>query len=184
MDRLPDRAESERLVLRRWQHDEAVVLHAAVAASIDHLRPWMPWITLEPLTLAERVALIEGWTREWEDGGDAYFGVFLDGDAIGNCGLHRRGRRDELEIGYWIAATHTRQGYATELTATLTTTALAIDGIDRVHVVTDEANVASAAIPEQLGFARERIELREPTAPDETGRMIIWTVTSGAWHQM
>ena len=177
MQRLPDRVESERLVLRRWQHDEAAVLHAAVAASIDHLRPWMPWVAFEPLTIAERVTLIEGWTREWEEGGDALYGVFLDGAAIGNCGLHRRGAENELEIGYWIAATHTRRGYATELTSSLTDAALDIDGIDRVQVVTDEANTASAGVPDKLDFERERVELREPKAPGETGRMVIW-VTS------
>ena len=100
MDRLPDRVESRRLILRLWQHDEAEVLHTAVAASIDHLRRWMPWVAQEPLTLAERVSLIEGWTREWEAGGDAVYGVFLEGEAIGGCGLHRRGAADELEIPF------------------------------------------------------------------------------------
>ena len=184
MDRLPDRVESERLTLRRWEHDQAAVLQAAVAASIDHLRPWMRWVAFEPLTMAERVSLIEGWTREWEAGGDAVYGVFLDGEAIGGCGLHRRGAANELEICYWIAGAHTRQGYATELTASLTDTALTVDGIDRVLVVTDEANTASANVPDKLGFARERVELREPNAPGETGRMIIWTATSSVRHQM
>jgi hypothetical protein len=39
----------------------------------------MPWARFEPLTLTERVRLIEGWTRDWEEGGDVVFGVFLDG---------------------------------------------------------------------------------------------------------
>ena len=144
----------------------------------------VPWIAVEPLTMAERVSLIEGWTADWESAGDAVYGVFLDGEALGCCGLHRRGAANELEIGYWIAGMHTRQGYATEVTTALTDAALAIDGIDRVQVVTDEANTASAGVPEKLGFTRERVEIREPNAPGETGRMIIWTVTSGAWHQM
>ena len=183
MDRLPERIRSERLVPRLWKHDEASILGDAVAASIDHLRPWMPWAVSEPLTLAERVALIEGWTRDWEDGGDAIYGVFFDGTAIGGCGLHRRGAANELEIGYWIAASHTRRGYATELTHALTAAAFGVDGVERVVVVTDEANTASAGVPPIVGFTRERIEVRGPNAPAESGRMIIWSVTSGAWHQ-
>lgn len=177
MERLPDHIESERLVLRRWRHDEAPALQAAVAAAVEHLRPWMAWIAMEPLTLAERVTLIEGWTRAWEEGGDSLLGVFLDGEPIGNCGMHRRGPQHEVEIGYWIAPTHTRRGFATELTAALTDAAFDVEGVERVTVVTDEANTASAAVPERLGFTYERIDIREPQAPSETGRMIIWAKT-------
>lgn len=184
MIRLPDRAASDRLVLRRWQHDEAALLGAAVAASLEHLRPWMPWVKLEPLVLAERITLIEGWTRQWENGGEAVYGVFLDGEVIGCCGLHRRGGPDELEIGYWIAHDHTRQGHATEVTRILTDVAFTVDGIDRVVVVTDEANTASGGVPAKLGFTRERLDIREPAAPAETGRMIIWSVSAGAWNQV
>lgn len=181
MSLLPDRVQSERLVLRRWQHDEAAILDAVVTASIDHLRPWMSWIAQEPLTIAERVALIEGWTRSWEDGGDVLYGVILDGEAIGSCGMHRRVGPRAIEIGYWIAVDHTRNGYATELLRALTDAAFAIDEIEQVVVVTDETNIASARVPEKLGFERERIELRAQTAPSETGRMIIWTMSQEAW---
>jgi len=180
-DRLPERVEALRLVLRRWSHDEAPLLSTAVAESIDHLRPWMPWITFEPLTREERVQLIEGWTRDWEDGGDVVFGVFLDGAVVGGAGLHRRSGPGTLDVGYWIHVDHTRLGFATELTAALTSTALALDDIDVVHVQTDEANKASAAVPAKLGFSRARVVERDPEAPAESGRLTDWTMTAEAW---
>ena len=180
-DRLPERVEAPRLVLRRWSHDEAPLLSTAVAESIDHLRPWMPWITFEPLTREERVQLIEGWTRDWEDGGDVVFGVFFDGAVVGGAGLHRRSGPGTLDVGYWIHVDHTRLGFATELTAALTSTALTLDDIDVVHVQTDEANEASAAVPAKLGFTRERVVEREPEAPAESGRLIDWTMTAPTW---
>ncbi len=178
---LPTRVDTPRLVLRRWGHDEAAVLAAAITTSLEHLRPWMPWIKAEPLTLAERVQLIEGWTRDWEDGGDAVYGVFLDGEVIGGTGFHRRNGPGTLEIGYWVHADHVRHGYATELTAALTTTAFDIAGIDIVHCHTDEANEASAGVPAKLGFSRSRIDERPPEAPGESGRLIIWTMTPAVW---
>jgi len=180
-DRLPERVEAPRLVLRRWSHDEAGLLSAAIASSINHLRPWMPWIKFEPLTLAERVQLIEGWTRDWEDGGDVVYGVFLDGAVVGGAGLHRRSGPGTLDIGYWIHVDHTRLGFATELTAALTSTALALDDIDVVHVQTDEANEASAAVPAKLGFTRVQVAERPPEAPAESGRLIDWTMTASTW---
>ncbi len=178
---LPDHVETPRLRLRRWRHDEAHPFAAAVAASLEHLRPWMPWVAFEPLTIEERVHLIERWTREWEEGGDVTLGIFLDGEVIGSTGLHRRSGPGTLDIGYWIHVDHVRHGYATELTAALTTAAFEIDGIDVVHVQTDEANEASASVPAKLGFSRSQIIVREPEAPGESGRLIDWTMTPDVW---
>lgn len=156
-------------------------MHAAIVSSTEHLRPWMPWIKFEPLTIAERVQLIEGWTREWEDGGDVHFGVFLDGEVIGGSSLHRRGGADRIDIGYWIHVDHLRHGFATELTAALTTTAFELDGIDVVHVLTDEANEASAGVPAKLGFSRSQVIDHDREAPAESGRRIHWTMTADTW---
>jgi ribosomal-protein-serine acetyltransferase len=180
-ERLPERVDTPRLVLRRWRHDEAAALSAGVTASLDQLRPWMPWAKFEPLTPAERVDLIEGWTRGWEQSRDVVFGVYLDGEVVGVSGLHRRSGPGTLDIGYWIHVDHVRHGYATELTAALTTAAFEVDGIEVVHVQTDEANEASAAVPAKLGFSRAQIIEREPEAPAESGRLIDWTMTPDIW---
>jgi ribosomal-protein-serine acetyltransferase len=179
--RLPGHVDTPRLVLRCWGHDEAALASAAIASSLEHLRPWMPWIKFEPLTPAERVQLIEGWTRDWEDGGSVVYGVFLDGEVVGGSGLHRRSGPGTLDVGYWIHVDHLRHGFATELTAALTTTALGVDGIEVVHVQTDEANEASAAVPAKLGFTRSQVIEREPEAPSESGRLIDWTMAADAW---
>lgn len=180
-DRLPERVQTTRLLLRRWKHDEASVLTDLIQGNIEHLGPWMPWTKFEPQTVAERVALIETWTREWEDGGGAVFGTFFDGGAIGSCGLMRRVGAGALDIGYWIADDHARRGFASEIASALTTTAFGVAGIERVEIHTDEANEASAGVPSKLGFHRDRVIERAPEAPGESGRLIIWTMAKADW---
>jgi RimJ/RimL family protein N-acetyltransferase len=181
-DRLPSRVQTPRLLLRRWEHDEASTLADLVEGNVEHLRPWMPWLKFEPQIVAERVALIETWTRQWEGGDGVVFGTFLDGFAIGSCGLQRRAGAGAVDIGYWIAGDHTRRGFATEITSALTTTAFNVAGIERVEVHTDEANEASAGVPAKLGFQRDRVIERAPEAPAESGRLIIWTMAKADWR--
>ena len=42
------RIETERLVIRCYQPQDAALLKAAIDESLDHLRPWMPWAVHEP----------------------------------------------------------------------------------------------------------------------------------------
>jgi hypothetical protein len=50
------------LTLRRWRRGDAARLGEAIADSVEHLRPWMPWIAHEPLSVTERQARIDSWT--------------------------------------------------------------------------------------------------------------------------
>lgn len=77
VERLPETIESPRLLIRRWQPEDVDELMAAIAASIEHLRPWMPWIADEPMSRRDRLALIDEWATAWASGGDAVYGAFL-----------------------------------------------------------------------------------------------------------
>ena len=44
----------------------------------------------EPLADDRRSRLIDTWEQNWRSGGDALYGVFLQGELVGGCGLHRR----------------------------------------------------------------------------------------------
>ena len=80
---------------------------------------------------------------------------------------------DALEIGYWIRASATRQGIATETTAVLTRVAFELCGVDRVELHVDPANEASLGIPRKLGFAEEAtLRRRLPVARD----MVVFTL--------
>ncbi len=44
----PGEIALDEFVLRRYLQDDAPALAVAVGESLEHLRPWMPWIALEP----------------------------------------------------------------------------------------------------------------------------------------
>jgi ribosomal-protein-serine acetyltransferase len=172
---------SPRLTLRRWTAADAEDLSAAVEENLDHLRPWMPWISSEPLGRSERLALINQWQEEWERGGDIVIGAFLDGAVVGSTGLHRRRGPGVLEIGYWVHARYTRKGIATEIASALTTAAFTVPQIDRVEIHHDKANVASAGVPRGLGFAFVDETKDSVTSPGEVGIDCRWMITKQDW---
>ena len=94
------------LILRPWTEADAPALTQAIAESVEHLRPWMPWAAAEPIDLERRRA----WIRETAAGPDRVYGLWLDGRIVGGGGLHRRIRHAGLEIGYWVHAAFLRRG--------------------------------------------------------------------------
>ena len=169
------------LVLRPWRVDDAAALNIAITQSLDHLRPWMPWIAAEPLPIDERRALITRWERERQSGGDIVLGTFAGEDIVGGCGLHRRIGPTALEMGYWVHASHVRKGYASTAATALTSLAFTLPGIDVVEIHHDRANVASEGVPRTLGFALVGEEAKEAQAPGESGVQRVWRMRRADW---
>src|SRR3954469_18735501 len=182
MQPLPARIETERLGLRTSTPADAGALANAVTESIEHLRPWMPWIGFEPVALEDRQKLIAEWDTKWQAKEDAVYGVFHNGVVVGGTGLHRRIGPRALEIGYWIHVDHVRQGFATELSAALTDVAFALDGIDRVEIHHDKDNVASEGVPRALGYRFTGDVASAIAAPSESGVQCIWSMTRTDWR--
>ncbi len=171
----PEQVEAGLLVLRRLRQEDAGAIAAAVAASMDHLRPWMPWATpdsADPRTQRVRVAEAD---EMWAQGTDFIYSIVAgDGALAGEIGLHRRLDDGGIEIGYWIAKQQTRRGLGTAAAEALTEVARRLPGVTRVEIHCDEVNVASSAIPRKLGYRLDRVISHAPEAPGESGRRQIW----------
>ncbi len=148
------RIETPRLVIRCWDADDARLMKDAVDSSLDHLRPWMPWAEAEPSTLEQKRQLLARFAEDFARGDDAVYGIFEpdEGRVVGSTGLHPRLDGYAREIGYWIRADATGRGLASESSAALTRVAFEVDGVDRMEIHCDPANVRSAAIPRRLGY--------------------------------
>ena len=153
----PYRVETERLVIRCYEPRDAPLLKDAVDSSLDHLRPWMPWAEHEPQTLEEKIVLLKSFRAQFDANESFVMGIFSadEKEQIGGSGLHPRVDPGGLEIGYFIRASATRQGYVTESTAALTRVGFEVCGADRIEIRVDPANEASLGVPRKLGFTEE-----------------------------
>jgi RimJ/RimL family protein N-acetyltransferase len=172
----PRQIEAGPVMLRRLRATDAGAIAAAVAASLDYLRPWMPWATpaaADRRGQLSRVAEADQW---WEAGIRYSYSVVTaaQGTLVGEVTLHRQSAGDTAEIGYWIAASQSSKGYGTSAAQALTELALTLPGIVRAEIHCDIANGASSAIARKAGYRLDRIENRRPETPGETGRLMIW----------
>jgi RimJ/RimL family protein N-acetyltransferase len=173
------RVETQRLVLRAWQPLDAAKLSRAVEESLEHLRPTMPWIQLEPLTLDQRLALLRRLRADFDRDADFVYAVFdpTEESVLGGTGLHARVGPGALEIGYWIHVAHTGKGLATEAAAALTRVALEVHRVDRVEIHCGPDNPKSAGVPRKLGFTLEAtLRRRGVTGIGDPRDTMIWSL--------
>jgi len=180
---LPVEVTTPRLVLRPWRVDDAAALSAAIERSLDHLRPWMPWVADEPVDHTTRVERIRALAAGAAATGDAVYGAFTPtgGEVVGGTGLHRRRGPGVLEIGYWVHVDHARHGLASEMVAALTDVAFADAGVERVEIHHDRANAASRGVPAGLGYRFVGEAPDSVDAPGEEGIDCTWAVTRAGW---
>ena len=171
---LPVRIDRPGLTLRQAEVEDAAALARAVTESLDHLRPWMSWATPEAGTEEAQRTRITGQRAAPTPEEYGFLLVGDDGAILGSAGLMTRQGRGALELGYWIHVDHVGRGLCTAAAAALTEVGLTVPGIERVEIHCDEANTASARIPEKLGYVLDRVVDRDVQAPGESGREMVW----------
>jgi RimJ/RimL family protein N-acetyltransferase len=178
----PERIELDPFLLRRLTPDDAPVVSAAARASLEHLRPWMPWATPEAVTVEAQRERLMGPAGAWSPGSGYEYGAFRAGDGlVGMIGLLRRIGPGALEIGYWVHVEHTGQGIATACAGAVTTAAFSLRAVERTEIHCDAANAASARVPAKLGYLLTYTIEHEPEAPGEVGRRQVWVVHQREW---
>ncbi|HEY4206348.1 MAG TPA: GNAT family protein [Puia sp.] len=170
------RIQTERLILRCYEPGDAPRLHEAITRSIDHLRPWLPWVQQEPKHLEDRISLIRLFRGQFDLGLDYAYGIFDrdEKEIIGSTGLHTRIGKNAREIGYWIGIDHIGKGYATEAVCALTKTAFDIEAMSRIEIRCAPDNIRSQHVPEKLGFRMEGIIKRN--LHDNIVDTMIWSM--------
>ena len=157
-------------MLRCWAPVDAPLLKAAVDASLDELRRWMPWALRDPEPVEEKVELLRRFRGDFDLGQDYVYGIFEPDESavVGGTGLHTRIGDGALEIGYWIRSDRAGAGLATEASAALTRVAFEVAGVERLVVRVDPDNAPSLAVPRKLRFAEEGTLRRVLPGPDGT----------------
>ncbi|MFF1594091.1 GNAT family N-acetyltransferase [Streptomyces sp. NPDC058286] len=171
---VPERFETDGLVLRRWEPDDLDDRYRALTASFHHLHPWMEWAT-EPPTEEEHRERFQHALR-WPSDGNYNFGIFdlRSGAILGMAAVHDQLGPGGVEIGYWCHVDHIGRGVISRSARELTRILLSLQHVQRVEIHCDAANLRSAAIPARLGYRLDRIENDEIQAPAESGRGMVW----------
>jgi RimJ/RimL family protein N-acetyltransferase len=180
------RIETERLVIRCWEPEDAALLKSAIDASLDHLREWMPWANDEPESVEQKTARLRLFRGRFDLDQDYVYAIFSRDESIvlGGSGLHTRIGEDALEIGYWIRADHVNKGYATEASMALTKVAFEVNGVQRVEIHCSPKNLASASVPHKLGFAHEAtLPRRGPAKNGVPVDSMIWALHADGYPE-
>lgn len=180
---LPE-VEAPPVVIRRYRGEELPALLEAVSASLDRLRPWMPWASADPLEAALADFIVRS-VAHFDQGEEFHYAIWDDATSklVGGTGLHPRVGPGRIEVGYWVRMGWLRRGIASAVSRALTSVAFSIPEIEQVHIRCDEANAASAGVPRRLGFHLIQVVDDEVTAPAETGRTMDWAIRRGEWQQ-
>lgn len=173
------RIETERLVIRCYQPSDAHLLWQSVNESIEHLRPWMPWIKNEPEDVPAKLERIRKMRANFDNDIDYTFGIFDKEEQIliGSTGFHNRVGEDAREIGYWINVNQVHNGYATEAVRALTKVAFSIENWARIEIHCDSRNTDSFNIPQKLGYQLEAtLKGRFKDEMDIPRDKMVWTL--------
>ena len=173
------RIESERLVIRCYNPKDALLLQKSVQESVEHLRPWLPWVKDEPEELKVKIERLRMFRAKFDLSENYIYGVFdpNETELIGGTGLHPRVGSNAFEIGYWINVNHVNKGYATEISAAITKVAFEIEHVNRVEIHCDPINFNSIAIPKKLRYVYEAIlRSRTKNIDGNPSDSMIWSI--------
>ncbi|MFD1387725.1 GNAT family N-acetyltransferase [Oceanobacillus sp. FSL W7-1293] len=155
----PDQFETERLIIRAPKPEDWKSIYTAMQASINELKPWLPFArqeqTEQDVQKTTKEAYLNFLSRE-----DLRFHAFdkETGEFMISSGLHRiNWDVRKFEIGYWIDTKHSGKGYVTELVKGLTSFAFRELDANRVEIRCDPKNSKSKTVAERSGFELEGI---------------------------
>jgi RimJ/RimL family protein N-acetyltransferase len=171
---VPQRLETERLVLLSPQAGDGIALNRAVLEAREHLLPWMPWAREVP-GVEQSEAVARRMQAQFLQRQHLAYHLHernADGHAgrlIGGAGLHAlEWKVRRFEIGYWLGPAHTGRGLASEAVRALARMGFERLRARRMEIRTDARNTASRVVAERCGFTLEG-QLRQD-ALDVAGR--------------
>ncbi len=164
----PEEILTERLLIRMPRPGDGEAVHQAIQASLDDLKPWMPWAhanqSIEDVELNVRKAHVQFLARE-----DLRLHIFHKetGMFIASSGLHRiNWNLPKFEIGYWIDSRYSGKGYMTEAVEAIAHFAFNELSARRVEIRCDPENRRSRKVAERIGFSLEAILKKEMLSAD------------------
>jgi len=155
----PTEFYTERLLIRMPKPGDGKAVFDAIQASIDELKPWMPFAHKEQSEEETEINIRDSYTKFIKREDLRLLIFHMDtGDFIASSGLHRiNWSVPKFEIGYWIDTRYSGKGYITEAVQGISKFAFSKLKARRIEIRCDSKNDKSRKVPERLGFTLEGI---------------------------
>lgn len=175
--------ETERLILRPWNEDDAASLYKhASDPRIGPAAGWPPHKSVEESRNIIRHVLSAPGTFAVVDRetGEAAGSVGIMVGGASNLGLND----DEAEIGYWIGAAYWGRGLMTEAVHAAMTHAFTALGMQRLWCGYYDGNEKSRRVQEKCGFTYRYTKENVPCPMlDETRTEHVTCITKTEWER-
>ncbi len=154
---VPEKIESERLILRSPTLSDAAVINHAILETWEPLHQWMPWAKQLP-SVQETEAAWQNFIEEWR--GKKSFNMLMftkdTSQFIGVCGIPRLDWSvPKFEIGYWLRQSAFGKGFMSEAVVMVTDFAYKYLAAKRIEIVCDSRNIKSIKVAERAGYQKE-----------------------------
>jgi len=154
----PIEISSTRLLLRPYRPGEGRLYVDMYRENGAHLMEFMPEELRGMKTEADGERQIQRMLHAWQDRELFIFGAWdtETGLYVGEAYLANPDWTvPSLELGYFVVATQTGRGFATEAGAAVVAVAFEQFSVERIDLQCQADNVASARVAERLGFRLE-----------------------------
>ncbi|MEQ9231420.1 MAG: GNAT family N-acetyltransferase [Cyclobacteriaceae bacterium] len=149
---LPDRLETDRLLIQRLKYEDAEEIFYAYASKLDATR-YVSWLMHQ--SVSDTNKYLRYAIPAWQVGLDYSFSIRqkTDNRLIGSIGtVNDKGK---LQFGYIISPTCWNMGYATEACIKLLENLRQLDGAYRIWTFVDVENEASSKVLLKAGLIEE-----------------------------
>ena len=174
-----------RLLMRPFRRRDATALHEAVAASLNELRPWLPWAAAG-YSKGVATHFVRDSAAAWTEGRAFDFALRRISDPnrhLGNVSVWFTSRPNLIgEVGYWIRSDETGRGICTEAVARILQVAFDELRMHRVVLRIAVGNVASERVAAKLGFRHEGLLRDEVKVGDRWLDHTIWGILEDEWR--
>ncbi|MDQ2835817.1 MAG: GNAT family N-acetyltransferase [Actinomycetota bacterium] len=150
---------SGRLTLRPWQAEDASAVQQIMTDERMVRYLPLPW----PYTAADATEFVTELGVHGRQAGnrlDCAIAENTGGAVVGSASIWLTGGSYAGEIGYWVSSRHWGRGYAGEAVQTLSRFGFA-QGLGRIRIVCETANLASARVALRSGYRYEGISRGE-----------------------
>jgi len=149
---LPERIETDRLVLQRLRYEDAEEIFYGYASKPEATR-YVAWPTHQSVQETRR--FLDYAVSAWEGGAEYTFGIRVKeiNWFIGSIGVVNDSGK--VSFGYILGPRHWSKGYATEACTAVMQRLRNIHGVYRIWTLVDTENIASCKVLEKCGLIRE-----------------------------